>query len=855
MAVLEQNVSMGENTMSLPLESGDMKEGLNLVINFEPVEMTGDEASLLRRSNRRPMLRCVVKTTNDTEKQKAARAHKRIKAGPLKVPMIPVVTNNRKNKRQRQNSKVTSLKAGEGEDQEMNVSPPRGSTPEQGPEQGQHHQEILIEMPIGMHMAEDEKTEAWTVDDSKALYRVDGWGEPYFNLNEKGNLVVTPWGEEGSPAIDVFELVQNLTRQNVSLPITLRFPEIMCHRLKTIQDAFASAIQTVGFTKHYQGVFPVKCNHDRRLLETVVNYGKPTHFGLEAGSKPELLLAASLLQQAGSDGLLICNGYKDEAYIETVLLTSQLNNACIMLVLEKLEELPLILEVSKRMGISPRLGIRAKLSTKHGGHWGSTSGDSAKFGLGVRDIWRAVEMLRAADKLDCLQLLHYHIGSQIAQIRTIKEAMREASHVYAELCLLGARMGYMDVGGGLGIDYDGTKGGDNSINYSIQHYANDVVSAVHDACMQKRVPEPILVTESGRALASHHAILIFDVRSVSQQKDEPAYIAKKPSPTAAATDVVPAATSVTHGTYLLNTFHEVLYTMNSENYQEAFNDAMQFRAEARTLFRLGVLSIGEVVQAEDLYHTVIAKALRQAPANDLPEDFLMAAKASTAIYHVNMSIFRSAPDTWAIGQVFPIMPLHRLDEEPTVRATLADLTCDSDGHLTDFVLTDKTAPADKTSKTLLLHEIPVSSESMRVGGAEELDTYVMGMFLGGAYQETMGSAHNLFGVTNVVNIRTKNCPFGPAPRTRGSVKELPYILSTGNPEAYVESFHVGQNVAQVLLHGDHVASEMVATLTSNVHDALLDGLMTQPQADCLLKNVTDTMKSSTYLSLKKKTAC
>eukprot|EP00850_Spirogloea_muscicola_P018634 SM000173S03003 [mRNA] locus=s173:178521:182384:+ [translate_table: standard] len=647
-------------------------------------------------------------------------------------------------------------------------------------------------------------------------------------------MAVCPDGS-GDDTLSLLELVEALRRRGVQLPMIVRFPDIVQHRIGQLQRCFDSAIRSYGYESHFQGVFPVKSNHDRYLVEDIVEYGRQFRFGLEAGSKPEILIAiANLLDSP--DALLICNGYKDRVYIESVLLARQLGIHGV-LVLEQMKELDLVLDVARRLGIRPVVGVRAKLSTRHNGHWGDTSGDQGKFGLTVTEIVQVVYALREAGMLDCLQLLHFHIGSQIPSIAIIKEAMREASNLYCELVLMGAQMGYCDVGGGLGVDYDGTKSRSGaSTNYTMQNYANDVVAAVLDACTVKGVRQPVILSESGRALASHHSVLVFDVLGVTQNSEERALenlnTMSPPGKLLVDSDSSKAvgngqaaggitsghASHLTAGEYLLHTFEEVHNSMKPGNFQEAFNDAKQFRAEAAQLFRLGCLTLEQRARVESLFQA------RTAAHWELPEELAALRKSMAAVYHINLSVFRSVPDAWAIDQVFPIVPLQRLHEEPLVHATLADLTCDSDGRIHRFI---GHGPPSASSPMLC------GSDTLRLHQLLPAKPYYLGLFLGG---ETMGGLHNLFGSTNVVHVRS---------RPKGSVE------NGGSGHRYKSRFFIehmvkGQNMEEVLCTAHHKGGDMMERLRQAAETAVTVDQLPLDAAQNLLANFQECLRSYTY---------
>lgn len=644
----------------------------------------------------------------------------------------------------------------------------------------------------------------WTIEKSEELYRIRGWGEPYFSINAAGHVTVSPKGDRGG-SLDLFELVNALKLRNLGLPLLIRFSDILEDRIERLNACFAKAIARYNYPGSYQGVFPIKCNQQRHLIEDLVRFGKPHQFGLEAGSKPELMIALAMLDTLGA--LLICNGYKDQEYIETAVLAQRLGYRPVI-VLEQIEELGLVIEASRKLQILPILGIRAKLSSKGMGRWGTSAGDRAKFGLTVPEIITIVDQLRDADMLNCLQLLHFHIGSQISSISVIKDAIREASQIYVELAELGAGMRYLDVGGGLGVDYDGSKTNFHaSKNYNMQNYANDVVAEVKEACEACNLSVPTLVSESGRAIASHQSVLIFDVLSTS---DVPIELAPPPSEDA-------------H--LIVRNLYETYQMINANNYQEMYHDAVQFKDEALSLFNFGYLSITERAQAERLYWSCCSKILAIARQQDyVPDDLEDLERIMASVYYVNLSVFQSAPDTWAIDQLFPIMPIHRLDEEPTCRGTLADLTCDSDGKIDQFIdLRD-------IKHVLELHPLnPVRQEQPIDEKAESnsrchYHPYYLGMFLGGAYQEIMGSLHNLFGDTNTVHIHL-------------------------TPKGYqIEHVVKGDTMTEVLGYVQYDSEDLIENIRLRTEHALQEGRITIQESQLLLQNYERSLSRYTYLT-------
>ncbi len=635
------------------------------------------------------------------------------------------------------------------------------------------------------------QAQSWTVEDSEELYRIEGWGEPYFSINAAGNITVSPQGDRGG-SLDLRKLVEGLKLRNFQLPLLIRFSEILEDRLERINACFAKAIARYSYEGIYQGVFPIKCNQQRHIVEDLVRFGKAYQFGLEAGTKPELMIALASLDTLGA--LIICNGYKDESYIETAILGQRLGQKPII-VLEQIEEVDVAIATAKRLGIQPHLGVRAKLAAKGSGRWGISAGDRAKFGLTIPEIITVVEKLKAADMLESLQLLHFHIGSQVSAISVIKEAMREACQIYVELVGLGAPMGYLDVGGGLGVDYDGSKNSSQgSKNYSIQNYANDVVALAKDACVARDVPMPTLVSESGRAIASHQSVLVFDVLGTSEATSE------KPEP----------YQDGEH--YLIRELWEIYRFIDEENYQESFNDAVQFKKEAASLFNLNHLRLAERARVERLYWGCCKKVASLLQQQDyVPEDLEHLEKSMASIYYLNLSLFKAALDSWAIDQLFPIMPIHRLGERPTQRATLADLTCDSDGKIDRFI-------SQKGTKEILeLHPL-VKGES-----------YYLGMFLVGAYQETLGNLHNLFGNINTIHI---------------------HLASKAKTQQGYTVEHVvrGNTTDEVLQQVQYNPKDMTEQIRRRSEQALHEGKITIEEARKLMDNYKAGMDRYTYLT-------
>ena len=644
----------------------------------------------------------------------------------------------------------------------------------------------------------------WTVADSASLYGLDRWGDPYFSVNQQGHVQVRPQGAEG-PVLDLVDLVQGLQGRNLSLPLLIRFDNILEDRLKHLHQAFGQAIGQYGYPGHYQGVFPVKCNQQRHVVEQLVESGRPWHFGLEAGSKAELLIALSLLDDP--QALLICNGYKDQRYIETAILARRLGRQPIV-VIEQADEVARIIAASRELGAAPLIGIRAKLSARSTGRWGSSVGDKAKFGLAVPDVLATVEALREANLLSELRLLHFHVGSQINDIAVIKDALQEAGQIYASLSQLGAPMGYLDVGGGLGVDYDGSRTASAaSKNYSLQNYANDVVATVKECCEPWGIAVPTLVSESGRAIASHFSVLIFDVLGTGTV---PRGV---PKPSASEPLTVRNLRETHQNLINLEREHNqaATETISSqrklEKLQEAWNDAIKFKDDALAAFRLGYLNLTERAVAEQLTWACADLIAKQLPETGVPEELRSLRSALAKTYYANLSIFRSAPDTWAIDQLFPVMPIHRLDEKPEELGSIADLTCDSDGKLERFIDNGK-------SKALLeLH------------GFKEDEPYWIGMFLAGAYQEVMGNLHNLFGSTNAVNI---------------SLNE--------NGDYRLDHVVRADTNAHVLETMEHNPIELLERLRIASEAAIRSGQLEIKDASRLMDHLESSLRQTTYLN-------
>ncbi len=637
----------------------------------------------------------------------------------------------------------------------------------------------------------------WTVDDAAELYNVGGWSNDYFSINERGNVVVHPEGP-GTAMVDLEALVEEVRERGIDPPLLLRFSEIIEARVVELNEAFSNAMEEYGYRGGYRGVYPIKVNQDRYLVERLVAHGRPYHYGLEAGSKPELLAVMALIEDP--DALIVCNGYKDEEYVETALLASKLGRR-VVLVIEKLSEVPVIRDVSRRVGVVPLLGARARLSTRGAGHWEASGGDRSKFGLGASDLLTTVELLRESELLERFQLLHFHLGSQISSIRSIKEAIREAAWTYVNLAELGAGLRYLDVGGGLGVDYVGTRSDEiSSMNYTLQEYVNDVVYGVQEICDQRQVPHPTLVSESGRAAVAHHAALVVDVLGVVE-------LTVSEPPARLPEDAQPALVNLFDG------YHEV----SRENLIEVYHDALAARDDCRSLFKLGHLSLEHRGLAEDLFWAICRRLrdLIEESTDDgdpPPEELRSLILELADTYFCNFSVFQSIPDSWAIDQVFPVMPIHRLDERPTRRAILADITCDSDGRIDRFI--DRKGDRGDAKGFLELHPFT---------GAP----YYLGAFLVGAYQEILGDLHNLFGDTNTLTVS---------------------IDPDAGPTGYrIDDVVAGDTVTDVLRYVSYSRRDLMARVRRFSEQALRERRMTLEESRQLLEVYEKGLAGYTYL--------
>ena len=569
---------------------------------------------------------------------------------------------------------------------------------------------------------ENTPNKKWSIADSIRTYEVDKWGDKYFFINKKGNIEISN-NKSDNKSIDLFKLVQEIKNRDINPPLILRFNDVLKDRISELNNSFNNAIKFYSYKNKYQGVFPIKCNQQKNMLEKIIEYGSAWDFGLEVGSKSELLIALSLLKNEKS--FLICNGYKDNNYIEMAILARKLGKNPVI-VIEQRDDVKRIIDSVKKLGSKPIIGVRSKLSSKSSGRWEKSVGDKSKFGLSIPEIMIIIEELKDSHLIDELNLLHFHIGSQISDIKIIKNALQEASQIFVELNKLGAPMKYIDVGGGLGIDYDGSKTSSNSsTNYSLQNYANDVVATIKDYCDQNNVNHPIIISESGRSIVSHCSVLIFNVLGTSNENYE--------------ININSENSNSLIIKNLLETLNQIkLLHPDDENLStiiELWNDTKKFKDDSLSSFRLGYMSLKERATVEQIVWKCAKEITKIIEYKNIIHSDLSDIKSILAsTYYANFSVFKSIPDTWAINQIFPIIPIHRHHEKPTLEASFADLTCDSDGKLNNFI--------DKGGIKSLLHLHKLNKN----------EDYLIGIFLSGAYQEPLGNLHNLFGNTNIIHI-------------------------------------------------------------------------------------------------------
>ena len=631
-----------------------------------------------------------------------------------------------------------------------------------------------------------EPTERWSPHDASELYDVTRWGKGYFSVNDHGHVQVHP---EKDPlrAIDCKKLIDTLVLRGIQLPILVRFAGILKHRLGELHDAFDAAIREHKYNGNYCCVYPIKVNQQRQVVEEILEFGKPFKFGMEAGSKPELLAVMAI---ADNDTPIICNGFKDDEYIEMAMLAQKVGRKIIPVV-EKYTELALIAKYAERVGVRPTIGIRAKLASRGSGRWKSSGGFRSKFGLTTTEVMRALEDLRSWGMGDCLKLLHFHLGSQITNIRQVKGAVNEAARLYTELWRTGATgLSYLDVGGGLGIDYDGSQTDfESSVNYTLEEYANDVVYHIQNVCDETSVPHPTIITESGRAIAAYHSLLVFNILGVSGPGEGDGQQELPPDPEQPLIDL-----------------QETFRSVNARNLLEAYHDSQLALDSALNLFSLGYLPLEQRCIAENMYWAICRKIQRMCKDLDMiPEELEGLDAMLSDTYFCNFSLFQSMPDSWAIKQLFPILPIHRLGEQPMRHAVLGDITCDSDGKVDQFI------DRRDVKRTIMLHDY-------------NGENYYMGAFLVGAYQEILGDMHNLFGDTNAVHVRLS--PEG---------------------EVILDEVIKGDTVREVLNYVQFKADHLVTRLRRSVEEAVREGRMGYEESGRLLRFYEDGLHGYTYL--------
>ncbi len=630
----------------------------------------------------------------------------------------------------------------------------------------------------------------WRVDDSAELYNIHGWGLKYFSVNDKGHITVTP--KRDCVGVDLIEVMDELRSRNITAPVLLRFPDILDNRIEKISSCFKRAAKEYDYKAQNFIIYPIKVNQTRQVVEEIVGHGKKFNIGLEAGSKPELHAVLAINMADFSDNsLIICNGYKDESYVELALLAQKMGRR-IFLVVEKLNELQLIARVAKRLNMRPNVGMRIKLSSSGSGKWEESGGDRSKFGLNTSELFAALDFLRVNDMTDCLKLIHFHIGSQITKIRRIKNALREASQFYVQLTKQGFNIDFIDIGGGLGVDYDGTRSSasENSMNYSIQEYVNDAVYSFVDVCNKNEIKHPNIITESGRSLTAHHSVLVvetLETTALPHWDDE--------------TDKVDETDND-----LVKDLYEIWDKINQVRLLEDWHDALQIREEALDRFSLGLIDLRTRAMVEKLFWSVAREVNTIArDMKHIPDELRGVAKMLPEKYFCNFSLFQSLPDSWAIDQVFPVAPLGRLNERPDRMATLQDITCDSDGKIANFI-----APQGVS------HALPV--HSLRKG-----EHYYLGVFLVGAYQEILGDMHNLFGDTNAVHINVYDDHY-----------RIDQVID-------------GETVAEVLDYVQYSPKQLVRNVESWVSESIRTGKITSDEGNEFIRNYRSGLYGYTYL--------
>ncbi|AWB68943.1 arginine decarboxylase [Saccharobesus litoralis] len=630
------------------------------------------------------------------------------------------------------------------------------------------------------------KSSQWTIEQADNLYGVNHWGGDYFSINSCGDVVINNPHDGDVHPISIMKIIEGMQDRELQMPVLLRFENILDQSISKLNETFQQVINKVGYQNKYQGVYPIKVNQQAQIVEEIAQFGARYNHGFEVGSKAEMIAALSTIE--ATDSLIICNGYKDQEFIELGLEAIKLGYKCFF-VIETLTELPIIVERSQALNIRPHLGVRAKMTSQISGHWGATSGERSVFGLNSNQLIKAVDYLKQHAMLDCLELLHCHLGSQIPNIRDIRGGVVEACRYYADLCNEGAALAYIDLGGGLAVDYTGRQSASGqSRNYSLTEYCEDIVDTIKATLDQQGLPHPVIVTESGRATVAYTSVLLFNVLDVVDFEPES----------------LPQASDNEH--QLLKNMREIFTYMKPQRVQECYNDAQYYRDEVRELFKRGQIDLRMRSVAETLYFSILHEIKNTlATMERMPQELAGLADSLADIYYGNFSLFQSLPDSWAIDQLFPIVPIHRLNEEPTRRAMLADITCDCDGKIEKFVVDQK------VEKTLPLHSVEQDQE------------YYLGVFLVGAYQETLGDLHNLFGDTNVVSVR----------------------LNADSSFEFVKEVH-GDTIEDVLSYVEYQPHEIKTRFRNKVEAAVREGKISARERQHMIKTFNASMQGYTY---------
>lgn len=634
-------------------------------------------------------------------------------------------------------------------------------------------------------------THGWDIQSAISLYNIDRWSGGYFSVNDRGHIEILPT-QDPAARIDVMDVMEEAKERGLTFPLVIRFQDLLRHRVETLNGAFESAIREAGYQNVYRGVFPIKVNQLREVVEEIMDAGKPFHFGLEAGSKPEL--TAALAIHSDPESLIVCNGYKDSGFVQNALLGRKLGKK-VILVIEKLEELFQVLQISREVGVEPMIGLRLRLQSKGSGKWATSGGEHAKFGLSTADLLRASETLKQEGLAHCLKLVHFHIGSQVPDIGTVKRAVREAARFYAKLAKLGHDLVYLDVGGGLGVDYDGSRTAfDSSANYSLQEYARDIVYNIMDVCDSEKVAHPIIVSESGRAIVAHHSILVVEAFSSIEKNGGPVEV----QPT-------------DRDSKLVKDMLDIQRNLSKQNRMESLHDAQQIREQAQSMFDLGMLDLESKAKIETIFWRIALSIVEVfAGMRYIPDEVKELETALGDQYVCNFSVFQSLLDHWALGQLFPVMPLHRLDAIPDRNATLVDITCDSDGKVSKFI------DLNDVKETLPLHRLKPG------------EPYFIGIFLMGAYQDIMGDLHNLFGRVNEAHV---------------------FLDDDEDSGYYIEETIAGSTISEVLSMTQWDKNELIRLVKSQVDAAIKGDRLKPNEAMRLLANYEKGLSCYTYLHL------